>query len=112
MRATILAIAVLLIVIPRAASAQCPSSAGVTCHPARQLNFGPARQLDFGLGTSRKKATLQIVSSAPAVPPVMASDCKMVKHIDPQFVSIMPIIAPDPNVQLPMQIVRVPPCKD
>ena len=61
-----------------------------------------------------KKAPLGVVSST-SEPPVIgptAIDCKMIKPIDPQFVSAMPVIPPDPNLQLLMPIVRVPPCKD
>jgi hypothetical protein len=36
----------------------------------------------------------------------------MVKRVDPEFKSAMPIGKPAPNVQLPMRIVKLPACKN
>jgi hypothetical protein len=44
--------------------------------------------------------------AAPSVP----TDCKMIKPIDPQFTSKMPVQTPDPDVKLPIQTVPIPSC--
>jgi hypothetical protein len=37
-------------------------------------------------------------------------DCGMVKPVDPNFKSKMPVVTPDPKLALPMKIVPVPSC--
>jgi len=41
----------------------------------------------------------------------LPTDCKMIKPVDPQFTSKMPVQTPDPDVKLPIQIVLVPSCE-
>lgn len=38
------------------------------------------------------------------------TDCGMVKPVDPNFKSKMPVVTPDPKLALPMKIVPVPSC--
>ena len=47
-----------------------------------------------------------IVGDAP-----QAMDCKMVRSIDPNFASKMPVVTPDPNLTFRTPIVPVPSCK-
>jgi hypothetical protein len=35
----------------------------------------------------------------------------MIKPVDPQFTSKMPVQTPDPGVKLPIQIVPIPSCE-
>lgn len=44
-------------------------------------------------------------------PQVQGNDCAMVKPVDPDFRSNMPIVRPDPWVKLPMRVIPAPPCK-
>jgi hypothetical protein len=45
------------------------------------------------------------------IEPSIPADCKMVKPVDPQFKSAMPVVTPDPHLKLPMSIVAVPDCR-
>ena len=38
------------------------------------------------------------------------TDCGMVKRVDPNFKSKMPVATPDPKLALPMKVVPVPSC--
>jgi hypothetical protein len=44
-------------------------------------------------------------------PPHAAIDCAMVKPIDPNFHSAMPIVKPHPNVQYTLRVIPVPTCR-
>jgi hypothetical protein len=74
--------------------------------------------LNFGLppAPTRKspepspKVTVAL-APAPTQPP-KGIDCAMVRPVDPKFDSNMPVIAPDPKVDLPTKAVAVPSCKD
>jgi hypothetical protein len=53
-----------------------------------------------------------IAVSPPQVASPAGTDCKMLKAVDPQFNSAMPVVRPDSAKQLPMPIIQVPSCKD
>lgn len=105
-----------LVAAPRTASAQCgPFAKGVTCLGSTR----PALRGDFGLQTPAPKPTHPSSKErrTVATPSVQTHesetpiDCKMVKPVDPQFRSSMPVIAPDRNARLPMRLVQPPACK-
>jgi hypothetical protein len=52
-----------------------------------------------------------IAVSPPQVASPAGTDCKMLKPVDPQFNSAMPVVRPDSAKQLPMPIIQVPSCK-
>jgi len=51
-------------------------------------------------------AEAQRAMAAHSVP----TDCNMIKPVDPQFRSKMPVQTPDPDVKLPIQTVPIPSC--
>jgi len=61
-------------------------------------------RVEFGAKVPQQFVIVQIEPSIPA-------DCKMVKPVDPQFRSAMPVVTPDPRLKLPMSIVPVPDCR-
>ncbi len=70
-------------------------------------------QVDFAtLAAANEQAQKMLAGAQRALEaqPV-PSDCKMIKPIDPQFTSKMPVQTPDPHVKLPIQIVPVPSCE-
>jgi hypothetical protein len=38
------------------------------------------------------------------------TDCGMVRRVDPNFKSAMPVVTPDPKLALPIKVVAVPSC--
>jgi len=38
------------------------------------------------------------------------TDCGMVRRVDPNFKSAMPVVTPDPKLALPTKVVAVPSC--
>ena len=110
----ILAVAVLfLIAVPRTAGAQCSTfSAGGACSGSGKPTF----HLDFRAQKAAPNKPAQPLNHSvnPVPPNVMGSnpiDCGMIKRVDPQFRSVMPIVKPDPKVQLPMKTIQPPACK-
>jgi hypothetical protein len=106
MRVGTLALALFLVATARTAGAQCPSSSGLTCSPIRP--FG------FGLQGSRTRPEVQFMKPALVVPSPGLSgpiDCKILKPVDPQFASTMPIIQPAPGPRSAKRIVPVPSCQ-
>jgi hypothetical protein len=107
----IVAVAVSLLVLPKEASGQCSSSS--TAGPCSSLSVG---NLDFRAQKDRPtKAVKPLSPPANPVPAVDAGvnpiDCGMIKPVDPRFKSAMPVLHPDPKVQLPTRIVQAPSCK-
>jgi hypothetical protein len=100
-----------LLMLPRTASAQCgPFATGARCSRATKHTI----HVDFGLPKAAPKSPLPPVIPLPTVRLVhepTAIDCGMVKPVDPTFHSDMPVLKPDPGVNLPTPIIRPPPCK-
>ena len=111
MRPTTLAFMVLLAVLvaPRAAHADCTvfSAGGPAC-------AGPTQkmQVDFTkLAATNEQAAKMLVEAQRAQEgKTVPTDCKMIKPVDPRFVSRMPVQTPDPKVKLPILSVEVPSC--
>jgi hypothetical protein len=110
----ILTVAVLLLIaVPRAARAQCSAfSVGGACAGSGKPTF----HLDFRAQKDTLQKPVQPLNhSVNPVPPVMAGsnpvDCGMIKRVDPQFKSVMPIVKPDPKVQFPMKTLQPSACK-
>jgi hypothetical protein len=94
---------------PLAAHADCTlfSADGPAC-PAPQSKM----KVDFAklaVATGQSQKTLAEALRAMAAQSV-PTDCKMIKPVDPQFASKMPVQTPDPNVKLPIQTVPIPSC--
>jgi hypothetical protein len=74
----------------------------------------------MGPGTLALVATLSLVAQKGAIAPrptifvldVVPEpiDCGMVRRVDPNFKSAMPVVTPDPKLALPMKVVAVPSC--
>jgi len=69
-------------------------------------------QADFAkLATAQEQAQKMLAEAQRALAArSVPTDCKMIKPVDPQFVSKMPVQMPDPNVKLPIQSVSIPSC--
>jgi hypothetical protein len=105
-----------LVAAPRTASAQCgPFSKGPACPTSTR----PVLRGDFGLQKLAPKPaqpsskrnwtdTQAIVQAHQDQTPI---DCQIIKPVDPQFRSAMPVVSPDRNVRLPMRIIQPPACK-
>ena len=103
MRASAIALVTALsaLALPGIAAAECNLFGGKpACSSAK-----PMFRVEFGA----KAADPQFVIVQ--IEPSIATDCKMVKRVDPQFKSAMPVVTPDPSLKLPMRIVHVPDCK-
>jgi hypothetical protein len=74
----------------------------------------------MGPGTLALVATLSLAAQKGAITlrPVIfvlhlvpePTDCGMVRRVDPNFKSAMPVVTPDPKLALPMKVVAVPSC--
>jgi hypothetical protein len=112
MRSAALFVFVALIGIPATARAECPLfGAGSAACPSTKLtrpDFAKMAALNAEVRqmTAAAKQALVATSQSADVP----TDCRMVKPVDPQFKSAMPVITPDKDVKLPMKIVTVPSC--
>jgi hypothetical protein len=69
-------------------------------------------QVDFAnLAAAQEQAQKMVAEAQRALAArSVPTDCKMIKPVDPRFVSKMPVETPDPNVKLPIQTVSVPSC--
>jgi len=72
--------------------------------------------VDFGAHKdARPKMVQPLNRSLNPVPPIKMGtnpvDCAIVKRVDPHFESNMPIVKPDPKMQLPMKTIQPPACK-
>jgi hypothetical protein len=111
MRPTTLALLVLLAVLvaPRAAHADCTlfSAEGPACAGQTQK-----MQVDFTklAATNEQMAKMLVDAQRAQAGTAVPTDCKMIKAVDPRFVSKMPVQTPDPNVKLPIRRVEVPSC--
>jgi hypothetical protein len=107
--ATLLVVVVALVVGgSTAASAQC-----LTFSPA--LPCAKTAPSPFRLDGSARKAPVpkptQIEPASPSVRhEAQGIDCQMIRTVDPKLRSAMPVITPDPKVELPAVVVQVPPC--
>jgi hypothetical protein len=70
-------------------------------------------QVDFAkLAAANEQAQKMLAEAQRALAAQsMPTDCKMIKPIDPQFTSKMPVQTPNPDVKLPIQIVLIPSCE-
>jgi hypothetical protein len=97
----------LVLVLSRTGHAQC---AGVSCSslpkPAINFDFGAAAPKQPAPGATAPKPAPKTAFTTPVVP----NDCQMVKSVDPNFRSNMPVATPDPNLGAAMRTVVVPPC--
>jgi hypothetical protein len=94
---------------PLAAHADCAlfSPDGPACAtPKAKMQADFAKLATAQEQAQKTPAEAQRAMATPSVP----TDCKMIKRVDPQFVSKMPVQTPDPNVKLPIQSVSVPSC--
>ena len=75
----------------------------------------------MGPGTLALVATLSMAAQKGAITPSAdrfsswtslpePTDCGMVRRVDPNFKSAMPVVTPDPKLALPMKVVVVPSC--
>ena len=74
----------------------------------------------MGPGTLALVATLSLVAQKAAIAPrpmifvldvvPEPTDCGMVRRVDPNFKSAMPVVTPDPKLALPMKVMVVPSC--
>jgi hypothetical protein len=102
---------VLLVVLgaPLAANADCTlfSADGPACATPQSK-----MKVDFAkLAVANERAQKMLAEAQRAVAAQsMPTDCKMIKPVDPQFASKMPVQTPDPAVKLPIQTVSVPSC--
>ncbi len=106
-RAAILAAiaAVLIVVTPSLAGAQCVTFSSAAQCPRKT----PPSVLQ---GAAIAKAPAVVAADRSATPPQSSGlDCRMVKPIDPQFYSAMPIVKPDPKVALSGRVIAVPACR-
>lgn len=62
------------------------------------------------LAAANAQAQKWLADAQRAMAASVPTDCKMVKPVDPRFVSKMPVQTPDPNLRLPIQMVPVPSC--
>jgi hypothetical protein len=115
MRTAALLVFVALIGLPATARADCPlfgagSSACLSAKPLARADFAKmaAQNAEVRQMTTAAKESLAAPAQPADVPPI---DCRMVKPVDPQFKSAMPVITPDKGVKLPMSVVTVPSCK-
>lgn len=98
-----------VLVAPREAHADCTlfSGDGPACAGQTQK-----MQVDFTKLAATNEQVAKMLAdpqrgqAAKAVP----TDCRMIKPVDPRFVSKMPVQTPDPNVKLPIRRVEVPSC--
>ena len=95
---------------PVAARADCtlfPAEGQACAAPKAKVQVVDFAKLAAANGQARKMlAEAQRALAVQSVP----TDCKMIKPVDPQFTSKMPVQTPDPDVRLPIQIVPVPSC--
>src|SRR4051812_3128039 len=86
---------------PPPASAECPlfSAGGAACAAKPVLK-----------ATLGQQPTVRM-EELPASARPQPTDCKMVKPVDPQFKSKMPVITPDEKVKFRTPVVPVPSCK-
>jgi hypothetical protein len=94
------------IVIPTGLDAQSPQSGSP--RPLAQTSF----RMDFGF----KKIDPPKVKFEPAPLPKAAEtstpvDCQMVKPVDPNFHSAMPIVKPSADKKYALRVIQTPPCK-
>jgi hypothetical protein len=102
MRAPAIALVTILsaLALPGTAAAECNLFGGKpSCSSATSMF-----RVEFGAKVPQQFVIVQI---EPAIP----ADCKMLKPVDPQFRSAMPIVTPDAGLKLPMRIVPVPDCR-
>jgi hypothetical protein len=97
----------MVVALSNVGHAQC---AGVSCSSLPR----PPIKLDFG-ALAQKQPAPPATAPTPApkvtlTTPVVPNDCQMVKSVDPDFSSKMPVVAPDPNLSAAMPTVVVPPC--
>ena len=74
----------------------------------------------MGPGTLALVAILSLAAQKGAITPTPMifvldvlpepTDCRMVRRVDPNFKSAMPVVTPDPKLALPMKVVVVPSC--
>ena len=68
-------------------------------------------QVDFAkLAAANEQAQKMLAEARAQVARSQPTDCKMIKPVDPQFASKMPVQTPDPAVKLPIQTVPIPSC--
>jgi hypothetical protein len=63
------------------------------------------------LATVDTEAPPMVVVTRPALPATEATDCAMVKPVNPQFHSMMPVVSPDSKVEYALRIIPVPACR-
>jgi hypothetical protein len=106
MRARAIALVTTLaaLALPGIAAAECNLFGGTPSCSSAQGAF----RVEFGAKSAKTAPPplMVIVQLEPSISP----DCKMVKPVDPQFRSAMPVVTPDPGLTLPMRIVPVPDC--
>ncbi len=107
----IVALAVCVLAMPKEARGQ--SDLAPQTRSRSGISLG---KLDFGAGKEAPKKPVQPVNlptaPSPAVEPAGSPiDCAMVKPVPSKRESAMPVLHPDPNVELPMKVVPVPACK-
>ena len=74
--------------------------------PPSKMNVDFAKLAAANEQAQKMLAEAQRAFAAQSVP----TDCKMIKPIDPQFTSKMPVQTPDPELKLPIQTVFIPSC--
>ena len=95
--------------LPMTARADCTpfSPDGPACAaPKAKMQVDFAKLAVANEQAQKMLADAQRALAAQSVP----TDCKMIKPVDPQFTSKMPVQTPDPDLKLPIQIVSVPSC--
>jgi hypothetical protein len=100
---------VALLGAPHAAHADCTvfSADGPACAtPQSKMKVDFAKLAAANAQAQKTLAEALRAMAAQSVP----TDCRMIKPVDPQFTSKMPVQTPDPNMKLPIQTVPIPSC--
>jgi hypothetical protein len=94
-------------------SSQCSRSADPhTCTSAKptfEIRFGRVELLSNRKDASPEAKGLILVVPENSGPP---ADCKMVRSVDSQYRSPMPVARPDGTTRFPIRIVPVPSCRN
>jgi hypothetical protein len=112
MRLFTLSFIVLLAVLsaPLAAHADCslfPADGPACATPQSKMKVDFAKLAAANEQAQKMPAEAQRALAARFVP----TDCRMIRPVDPQFTSKMPVQTPDPGVKLPIQTVPIPSCE-
>ena len=88
-----------------------PSGTRTNAKPLFHFDFRPQHSVPATIASGVPMRSLQ---KANASLPLERTpiDCKMVKPVDPHFVSAMPVVRPDPTIALPMRIAHAAPCRE